>query len=127
MLSNSKHMNIWEHLNMLCFTDKTSTEGCSDEWSFSVKQELFLVSFLMVAKPSKPELTFRLSQKVESNEQNLILSNRWLSLLPPQAFLHLDHVGHFISFIQSTNTYRVPAIVLGSGDTSERNPHSFGT
>lgn len=66
---------------MLCFTDKTSTEGCSDEWSFSVKQELFLVSFLMVAKPSKPELTFRLSQKVESNEQNLILSNRWLSLL----------------------------------------------
>lgn len=127
MLSNAKHMNIWEHLNMLCSTDKTSTQGCSDEWSFPVKQILFLVSFLMVAKPPKPGLTFPLPQQVECNEQNPILSNRWLSLLPPQTFLHLDRIGHFISFIQSTNTYRVPAIVLGSEDTSERSPHSFGT
>ena len=102
---------------MLCSTDKTSTQGCSDEWSFPVKQILFLVSFLMVAKPPKPGLTFPLPQQVECNEQNPILSNRWLSLLPPQTFLHLDRIGHFISFIQSTNTYRVPAIVLGSEDT----------
>lgn len=122
VLSNTKHMNIWEHLNMLCSTDETSTQGCSDEWSFPIKQKLFFVSFLMVAKPPKPGLTFPLPQKVECNEQNPILSNRWLSLLPPQAFLCLDWIGHFISFIQSTNTYRVPASVLGSGDTSERNP-----
>lgn len=53
---------------------------------FSIKQQLFLVSFLMVAKPSKPGLTFPLPQKVECNEQNPILSNTLAVIVPPQAF-----------------------------------------